>query len=231
MNRKLKVLYEDNHLLAIAKPVNLATMGVQEGETSAVTLVKAYLKEKYQKPGNVYLGVVSRIDRLVSGVLLFARTSKAAARLSEQFREKTTKKIYQAIVPYSKFAQQNQLANQGHLVDWVRKNEREQRMVVVNQSASKAQKAELVIVDSQKLGKCSRLKVELLTGRKHQIRLQLSEHGMPILGDKKYGSQHQFDEGIALHALELTIQHPIKKEPLVIQCPVPKAWKRYTDPT
>ncbi|WP_254507042.1 RluA family pseudouridine synthase [Anatilimnocola floriformis] len=217
---QLPILYEDNHLLVVNKPAGIATMGVTDDEESVAKLAKEYLKEKYQKPGNVYLGVVSRIDRLVSGVLVFARTSKAAARLSEQFRERETAKIYWAVV--------EKLPRGGtqELVHWMLKDERHQRMVVTAPRATGAQEARLIYRPLQKVKRGELLEVELLTGRKHQIRLQLSTVGSPILGDRKYGSEQWFDHGIALHSRQLTIAHPTKQESLTFVAPLPAAWSK-----
>jgi len=217
----LDVLYEDNHLLVVNKRPGIATQGVTDDEPSVARLAKEYLKQKYSKPGNVYLGVVSRLDAAVSGVLVLARTSKAAARLSEQFRERETSKIYWAIVerlPRSK---------SGELVHWVKKDERQQKMVVTTANTSGAQEARLSFRSLGKVAAGELLEVDLLTGRKHQIRLQLAESGSPILGDRKYGSGLSFANGIALHARTLTIAHPVSKESLTFTAPLPPVWQRY----
>lgn len=216
----LEILYEDNHLLVVNKRAGIATMGVTEDEPSVARQAKEYLKQKYHKPGNVYLGVVSRIDALVSGVLVFARTSKAAARLSEQFRERETSKIYWAIVERLPRAESSQLTH------WLRKDERLQRMVVTAPHAEGAQQAVLNYRPLQKLAMGELLEIELLTGRKHQIRLQLATVGAPILGDKKYGSGKPFASGIALHSRRLQIVHPVLKEPLEFVAPLPLTWDK-----
>jgi 23S rRNA pseudouridine1911/1915/1917 synthase len=214
----LKVVYEDNHLVVVNKPAGLATMGVTADEPSAAGQVKAYLKAKYNKPGNVYLGVVSRLDALVSGILVLARTSKSAARLSEQFRERETTKIYWAIVERLPRSQSNRLEH------WLKKDERLQKMVVTGQHAPGAQKAQLNWRKLQDLDAGYLLEIELLTGRKHQIRLQLATALAPILGDRKYGSDRSFPGGIALHARQLTIEHPTKREKLTFTAPLPATW-------
>ena len=214
----LDVLYENNHLLVINKPAGLATQGVTDDEPSAVKLAKEYLKRKYKKPGNVYVGVVSRLDAAVSGVLVLARTSKAAARLSEQFRERQTRKIYWAVV--DKPPKQNE----GTLTDWLKKDEKTQRMVVAITRTIGAQKACLSYRVLKRLPAGALLEVELETGRKHQIRVQLAHHGCPILGDRKYGSRRPFTSGIALHARTLAIAHPVKKETLTFTAPLPSSW-------
>lgn len=196
-------------------------MGVREGEKSAVTLVKTYLKQKYDKPGNVYLGVVSRLDSMVTGVLLFARTSKAAKRLNEQFRERTTEKSYQAIVSGSG------VVEQGTLTDWIRKDEKNHRMIASRHQTAGGQRGELLIESVEQVKSGYHLKIKLLTGRKHQIRVQLASRRVPILGDKKYGSSAPFPVGIALHAAELSIDHPVTKEKLTLTSPIPANWHNF----
>ena len=221
----LEVLYEDNHLLVINKPAGLATQGVAEDEPSAVKLAKEYIKRKYKKPGNVYVGVVSRLDAAVSGVLVLARTSKAAARLSEQFRERQTRKIYWAVV------EKPPKQNEATLTDWLKKDEKTQRMVVATAHAIGAQKARLSYRVLKRLPTGALLEIELETGRKHQIRVQLAHHGIPILGDRKYGSRRPFPAGIALHARTLEIAHPVKKETLTLTAKLPDAWgKNFPQP-
>jgi 23S rRNA pseudouridine1911/1915/1917 synthase len=212
------VLYEDNHLLVVNKAAGIATMGVTEAEPSVVQQAKAYLKLKYSKPGNVYLGVVSRLDAMVSGVLVLARTSKAAARLSEQFRDRETSKIYWALVERAPQAKSAELSH------WVRKDERQQKMVISGPRAPGAQQAKLRYHLLERLGVGDLLEVELITGRKHQIRLQLATVGCPILGDRKYGSGRSFPAGIGLHARQLSLTHPVTKEPLTFRAPLPASW-------
>jgi 23S rRNA pseudouridine1911/1915/1917 synthase len=217
----LDILFEDNHLLVIDKPAGIPTQGAQPSEESMVTLAKDYIKHRYQKPGNVYLGVVSRLDALVSGVLIFARTSKAAARLSEQFREAETHKRYWAIVS-------------GHpqppsasLTDWLLKDESQHCMKIVPARTPQAQEARLQYRCLQQLNaRHAWLEVTLETGRKHQIRVQLASHGWPILGDAKYGSRESFPHGIALHARSLRIEHPTQHTSLEFQAPVPASWRK-----
>lgn len=221
----LDVLYEDNHLLVINKPAGLATQGVGDDEPSAVKLAKDYLKRKYKKPGNVYVGVVSRLDAAVSGVLVLARTSKGAARLNEQFRERTTRKIYWAIV--DKPPKQDE----GTLTDWLKKDEKTQKMVVAAPHAIGAQKARVAYRVLKRLPAGALLEIELETGRKHQIRVQLAHHIAPILGDRKYGSRRPFASGIALHSRSLEIAHPVKKETLTFTAPLPKAWDELVSPS
>ncbi len=217
----LSVLYEDNHLLVLAKPAGLPTMGVSEDLPSLWSLAKDYLKQKYHKPGNVYLGVVSRVDALVSGVVVFARTSKAAGRLSEQFRETEVDKRYWALV-------------EGRLkpasatwVDWLRKDERARRMATARANQPDAQQARLAYRTLARLPRATLLEVRLETGRKHQIRVQLASRGHPILGDRKYGATTAFAAGIALHARRLSLRHPVRQELLTFEAPLPACWRNY----
>ncbi len=217
----LDVLYEDNHLLVVNKPAMLPTMGVAEEKPSLLSIAKEYIRRKYNKPGNVYLGIVSRLDAPVTGVVLLARTSKAAGRLSEQFRQRDVEKLYWAVV-------EGQVApGKGRLVDFLRKDERHRKMHVTNPNASDAQRAELAYRVLKSEPDQSLLEVRLLTGRKHQIRLQLSHAGMPIVGDRKYGSTRRFASGIALHSRKLAITHPVSKMQLEIEAPLPVSWQRY----
>jgi 23S rRNA pseudouridine1911/1915/1917 synthase len=217
----LQVLFEDNHLLVVNKPAGIATMGTAAGTKSMFTLAKDYLKKEYQKPGNVYLGVVSRLDSLVSGVLVFARTSKAAARLSEQFREHKAKKTYWAIVEGTPHPEQ------GELIHWMAKDESQQRMVVRTKPTADAQEARLRYESLRGTSDETLLQVDLLTGRKHQIRVQLAQSGHPVLGDRKYGSNVSFTSGIALHARVLTIEHPTLKKPMTFAAEIPKAFEKW----
>jgi len=215
-----QVLYEDNHLLVINKPAGLPTQGVAEGTPSALTRAKAYLKQKYNKPGNVYLGVVSRLDAAVSGVLVLARTSKAAARLSEQFRDGSVGKVYQALV------ERPPDPPAGELSHWLLKNEKLRRIEAVASRTKGAQHARLSYRTLKQRPGHTLVEIELHTGRKHQIRAQLAAIGCPILGDRKYGSRRPFPgAAIALCAVRLTLTHPTTKEQLTIESPPPGEWK------
>lgn len=227
MARSLPILYEDNHLLAVNKPAGLATMGVEEGTPSAVAWAKSYLKRQYKKPGNVYLGIVSRLDAWVSGVLVFARTSKAAARLTEQFKLGRVEKAYWALV------EQVPHPPAGEWTDWLAKDEEAQRIRVVPAGQREAQEARLRYRHLRAAADAQLVEIDLLTGRKHQIRIQFASRGLPILGDRKYGSRAPFPAGIALHARRLVIDHPTRREPVEIVAPLPPAWQRWlpVDPT
>jgi 23S rRNA pseudouridine1911/1915/1917 synthase len=223
----LEVLYEDNHLLAVNKPAMLPTMGVAEDRPSLLASAKEYIRRKYAKPGNVYLGIVSRLDAPVTGVVLLARTSKAASRLAKQFRDRDVEKIYWAIV------EGNIDPPAGRLIDFLQKDERHRR---VHASAAQTPAAKIAELNYRTIGALpgepqsrdrllSLLEVRPRTGRKHQIRVQLSSVGFPILGDRKYGSVRQFSTGIALHARRLVIQHPVSKMQMEFEAPLPPSWK------
>jgi 23S rRNA pseudouridine1911/1915/1917 synthase len=217
--KPIEVLYEDNHLLVINKPAGLPTQGVAEGVPSVVTSAKAYIRARHRKPGNVYLGVVSRLDSTVSGALVLARTSKAAARLTEQFRSAAVEKTYWALV------EQAPQPEAGELSHWLLKDDRAMRMKVVAPRTRGSQHARLSYRTVRQEQSRTLLEIQLHTGRKHQIRLQLASIGCPILGDKKYGSRIAFESGIALHCVRLAIDHPTTQERLTFEAPLPMAWR------
>jgi len=217
-----QILFEDNHLLVINKPAPLATMGVASDQDSLVTLAKQYLKAAYNKPGNVYLGVVSRLDSFVTGVIVLARTSKAASRLSRQFADRSTYKTYWAIVPAWNV---KAIGESWQMENWVLKDEANHRMQTVSEQRGKAKLAKLNATKIAQFEDNDLLRIELLTGRKHQIRVQLSSAGFPIVGDRKYGSKRTFTQGIALHSYHLVFEHPTKKEPVSIHGDPPNYWK------
>ena len=216
----IQVLFEDNHLLVLNKPAEIATMGALPGEPTAVAWSAEYLKRRYNKPGNVFVGVVSRLDSFVTGVLVLARTSKAASRLTEQFRDRQTSKLYYACV-------------EGHVHEatWktischIAKNDAAHRMVIVPPTTRDAQPASLQFRTLASTANRSLLEINLLTGRKHQIRLQLSDIGHPILGDNKYNATTKFPRGIALHSHQLTIEHPTLRTPMTFTAPLPATWR------
>jgi 23S rRNA pseudouridine1911/1915/1917 synthase len=217
----IEILYEDNHLLVINKPAGLPTMGVTADRESLLVRAKEYIKQRYQKPGNVYLGAMSRLDAPVSGVVLFARTSKAAARMTEQFKTRTVDKLYWALVAGAV------QPPAGRLVDLVRADERHRRMHRTALAGPGVQEARLTYRSLACLAPGTLLEVELETGRKHQIRLQLSGQGWPILGDRKYGSRQAFPLGIALHSRRLTFTHPTRDESIELTAPLPAPWLKY----
>ena len=213
--------YEDNHLLVIDKPAQLATMGVRPPRKSALELARGYIKEKYRKPGKVYLGVVSRLDAPATGILVFARTSKAAARLTAQYRKREVTKIYHILIE-GKLSEAS-----GLLEDWVRKDERHRRMHVVTAQAEGSQQARLSYRVLQTMKECQLVEVELETGRKHQIRLQFSSRGHPVVGDRKYGARNTLSRGIALHARRLELMHPVRDEKMLWEADPPPVWQPF----
>ena len=223
----LDVLYEDNHLLALNKPCGWPTTHFDGSEETVDRLAKAYLKEKYQKPGNVFLGVVHRLDKVVSGCLVFARTSKAAARLSEQFREGAVEKVYWAVVEEgAKPTDGNPwAADTGSLDDWLLHDDAEHRVKVVAADTSGAKRARLLYTVRGRHNGVVWLELRPHTGRKHQLRVQLASRGSPIYGDAKYGSPHRLGHAIALHARSLTLLHPTKGDLLTLTAEVPKHWR------
>lgn len=208
----LKVLYEDNHIIVVEKKPNIPSQGDKTNDIDMLTIVKQYIKEKYNKPGDVYLGLIHRLDRPVGGVMVFARTSKAAARLSEEVRDKVFKKKYLTIVD-GKFEKKKDT-----LEDYLLKNEKNNLSKVVKEGTKNAKLASL---DYEELTyneeiNLSVLKIDLHTGRHHQIRVQLSSRGHSIYGDQKYGSRGRGKQ-IALWAYSLEIVHPTTKEKMTFE--------------
>ena len=260
----LTILYEDNHCLALFKTAGVLTAGDKTGDVSLLDLARQYIREKYHKPGNVYLGVVHRLDRPVSGVVLFARTSKAAARLSEQFRSGTVTKVYHALVEGCP------KQTTGEWIDVLVKDRERNVVRTVPEGAAGARQAVLEYRVLRRTATRSLLEIRPRTGRAHQIRVQLAARGLPIVGDVKYGARrrparisqratlarHASESAtrpehslarrasvnslpetplgggeklgpacrIALHAAELTFEHPVRREPVTIRAPRPSDW-------
>ena len=212
------ILFEDNHLLVVEKPENLPVQADASGDADLLSLCKAYIKETYRKPGEAYLGLVHRLDRPVGGVMVFAKTSKAAGRLTAQFKDRTAHKRYVAIV--EGFAPAS-----GECVDWLWKDERTNTTRAVPEGTDGAKKAILRYQTLARENGTSLLDVELLTGRPHQIRVQLSSRGLPIVGDMRYNPNARPGTQIRLHAYTLTVKHPTLSEPLTFWS-VP-AWREY----
>ena len=204
---ELKVIYEDNHIIVVEKIPNIPTQEDKTGDTSMMTLVKKYIKEKYNKPANVYLGLVHRLDRPVGGVMVFAKTSKAASRLSKQVRDKVFKKEYLAVVDGS-FGK-----NSGTLENYLYKDRKSNTSYVVSKDKKEVKFAKLdyEVLKYDKENNLSLLKIDLHTGRHHQIRVQLENIGHSIYGDQRYGARGK-NKQIALWAYKLIIEHPTKKE-------------------
>ena len=212
----IPILFEDNHVLAINKPAGLLSQGDHTGDASVVTLIKAYLKETYAKPGNVYLGLVHRLDRPVSGTMVLARTSKSARRLSAAFKRHATEKHYVALA-------EGRLEGHGQWEDPLVKVKGTARVVpALHPDAKLASLAWRAICH---VHGCTLVMVQLHTGRAHQIRCQLAHRGHPILGDLRYGAHRTFDgRNIALHSYRLEVPHPVKPVPISATAPLPKAW-------
>ena len=216
----LHVIHEDNHLLAVTKPAGLLVQGDRTGDVTLLALAKAYLKQKYAKPGNVFLALVHRLDRPVSGVVLLARTSKAASRLSRQFRERTVGKRYQAVVEGIPSAGSRELV--AHLA-----GSGDARGVTraAREPFPDSREARLVYTVTERAANQALLAIEPMTGRRHQIRAQLALIGCPVLGDVKYGAARPFaDRSIALHASRLEVTHPIGSELVVLEASLPPGW-------
>lgn len=216
MHSDLNIIFEDNHVIVVNKKASEIVQGDKTGDETMPDRIKTYLKEKYQKPGNVFCGVVHRLDRPTSGAVVFARTSKALERLNAQFREKETNKVYWAIVE-SKPAQDS-----GTLVHYLKKNEKQNKSYATVDEVPSSKKA---ILHYKLIGSSDKyflLEIELETGRHHQIRVQLSTIGCRIKGDVKYGAKRPNPDGsISLHARTLEFNHPTSKEALKFTAPVP----------
>ncbi len=218
------VLYEDNHLLIVNKKPGILSQGDVSGDPSLVDLCKSYIKEKYQKPGDVFLGLVHRLDRPVSGVVVLARTSKALARMNALFRNKEAKKVYWAIV------KNKPEVMEGTLRHWLIKDERRNVTTAFKKETIGAQYSELNyrVIATEKANWL--LEVLPLTGRSHQIRVQLASMGCPIRGDIKYGATEPNEDGsICLHAKQLSFEHPVQRTPLLVHAPLPAMgiWKYF----
>lgn len=225
-----QILCEDGPLLAVNKPAGLLTQGVPQGLPTLEGWVRDYLKRTYDKLGNVYLGIPHRLDRPVSGVILFARNSKAAARLAEQFRERTVRKWYLAMVEGAP------PAPSGRLTDWLLKDAGQAHVYVVPPGLPQAKRAELSYEVLSSCGDRSLIRVELHTGRMHQIRVQLAAIGCPVVGDRQYGATAPFPglaaaddrtEVIALHAEQLELRHPIRYDLIRLTAPLPACWQAF----
>lgn len=209
----INVIYEDNHLLVVEKPINMLVQADDTNDEDLLSKLKLYLKEKYHKPGNVYLGLVHRLDRPVGGIMVFAKTSKAASRLSDQVRTHKIQKIYHAIV-YGKVKEKEELKDK--LL-----KDKKNNIVTVNPSG-KDSILNYELVKYNKEANLSLVKIYLKTGRSHQIRVQFSSRNHPLFGDQKYNKQAKVGEQIALFASSLSFYHPITKEQLTFNLDLPK---------
>jgi 23S rRNA pseudouridine1911/1915/1917 synthase len=223
MTTSLHILFEDNHCLAVCKPAPLLTQA-PAGIDSLEARVRAYIKERYHKPGNVYLGIPHRLDRPVTGVVLFARQTVSAQRLHEQFANRQVRKVYRAVV------EGNVEPESGIWEDWLLKVKEEARTERVEPTTPNARQAILHYRRLRHFTETTFLEIELQTGRMHQIRVQAASRGWPVMGDTLYGAKSGSavltPEGtIALHAVSLTFLHPIRYEPITVTAPFPDWWK------
>jgi 23S rRNA pseudouridine1911/1915/1917 synthase len=219
----LEILFEDNHCLALNKPAGLLTQGDATGEPNQLDEAKENLRTRYQKPGNVFLGLLHRLDRPVSGAILFAKTSKAAERISRQFRDGSIRKVYWAIV------EGRPPGESGEWIDILKKDEAKNVVSVVSASTPGGREARLAFRILERRGGQTLLELRPFTGRSHQLRVQLASRGLPIVGDRKYGARsilRAADGGsrIALHAREMAFTHPTRQEVISIVAPVPADW-------
>ena len=224
----MQVLYEDNHIIAVSKTCHEIVQGDKTGDTPLSETVKAYIKEKYQKPGEVFLGVTHRLDRPTTGVVLFARTSKALTRLNAMFQShEQIRKTYWAIVSTDNG---NRIMDKGEvrLENYLWRNEKQNKSFVVKAGTKDAKRAVLTYKAIARSERYTLLEINLETGRHHQIRCQLAAIGLPIKGDLKYGAKRSNqDGGISLHARKIEFVHPVSKQDIVITAPVPddKLWR------
>lgn len=221
----IPILYEDNHVLVVEKPVNIPVQGDSSNDSHMLDLLKADLKKRYQKPGNVYLGLIHRLDRPVGGVMIFAKTSKAASRLSDQSRRRAIDRSYLAII-HGRMPDAS-----GELVDYLFKDGKENKVYIASPNQKDAKKAILTYKELYSFNDLSLLSVQLHTGRPHQIRVQLSAVGCPIYGDQKYG-EHVTKKGaqIALWAHQLKFKHPTKDDFIFEKSDPPTTypWSQFT---
>lgn len=215
--QKINILYEDNHIIAVNKPCGVLVQGDKTGDEALDSMVKSYIKSAYDKPGDVFLGVVHRIDRPVSGVVIFARTSKALKRLNKAFQDREIRKVYWAAV-IERLPVEND-----RLVHYLRKNQEKNMSRAFDHEAKHTKYCELTYKTLAASESYTLVEVYPKTGRHHQIRVQLAKIGCPIKGDLKYGAKRSNpDAGIHLHARKLEFEHPVKKGPMKIVAPLPK---------
>ncbi|QYN48257.1 RluA family pseudouridine synthase [Apibacter sp. ESL0432] len=222
-----QILFEDNHIIIINKKAGQLVQGDKTGDISLLDEVKSYIKQKYSKPGNVFAGLVHRIDRPTSGIVIFAKTSKALTRLTEMIKKREIKKTYWAVV------KKNEIPETQRLVHYLKKNEKNNKAIIFNSSSAQSGSKEAILTYKiiKKSDHYLLLEIDLETGRHHQIRAQLSAIKCPIKGDLKYGADRSNSDGsIHLLARKIEFIHPIKKEKIVLKAPVPEndnLWKSF----
>ena len=218
----MTVVYEDNHIIIVNKTASEIVQGDKTGDTPLSETVKEYLKEKYQKPGNVFVGVTHRLDRPVSGLVLFAKTSKALSRLNEMFKRGEVQKTYWAVV------KNRPPQEEGTLSHWLLRNEKQNKSYAYDKEKPGSKHA---LLDYRLIAASDNyylLEVNLKTGRHHQIRCQLSKMGCPIKGDLKYGfARSNTDGSICLHARRIAFVHPVSKENIIVEAPLPPSFKMF----
>lgn len=210
----VKVLCEDNHIIIAVKPAGVLSQSDGSNSPDMLTILKAYIKDKYAKPGEVYLGLVHRLDRPVSGVMVFARTSKAASRLSEQIRNNRVDKIYRCVV-------QGALGGSGRLENYISKDEKNNIVTVSDKEKPGFKACFLDYKAIETIEGMTLVEIKLGTGRSHQIRAQMSHFGYPLIGDQKYGKKDNIAKDIALQAFRLSFEHPVKRENISFEAPLP----------
>lgn len=218
----LEIIYEDNHLLVVNKRAGDIVQGDQTGDMPLSEIAKAYIAKKYNKPGAVFLGVVHRLDRPTTGIIIFARTSKALSRMNKDFADKKISKTYWTVVSG------NMIKSQDTLVHYLVRNPKQNKSYAFVEEMPNSKKASLRYQVLKKLDHFNLLEIDLHTGRHHQIRAQLNKIGLHIKGDLKYGAKRSNpDGGICLHARYITFTHPVKKEKIILTAPVPNSdiWK------
>ncbi len=213
--QKINILYEDNHLLVVEKPINIPVCADDSHDDDLLSILKQYLKDKYQKPGNVYLGLVHRLDRPVGGVMVFAKTSKAAGRLSVQVQNHTMEKTYVAVCD-------GKVPDRGEFLDYLKKDNKKNQSFVTDKEHGKEARLQYKRLDY--VNGCSLVEIYLKTGRSHQIRVQFSSRGFPLIGDAKYNRNSDNKTNVALFAKKLCFYHPVSKEKLAFELDLPKRY-------
>ena len=213
----VKVLYEDNHIIVAIKPAGVLSQSDGSDGPDMLTILKAYIKKEYSKPGEVYLGLVHRLDRPVSGVMVFARTSKAASRLSEQIRTRKVEKIYRCVV-------NGVLEGEGRLENYISKDEDRNIVTVIDKEKPGFKASYLDYKALASKDGLTMVEVKLGTGRSHQIRAQMAHSGYPLIGDQKYGDKDKRCKDIALEAYKLSFEHPVKREFITFEAPLPSGY-------